>query len=474
MNTLRSRGDLRPAQLALIDEIKSFPSGIAVLGMGGGKTAAYMTALRDMIADGLVEVGIMLAPARVVDNVWPKEPAKWSHLQGMRVVAVTGTPARRAGLMMSDADMFVVSIDNVKWLVDYLVANKWHLSRIALGIDEMSKFKSPTSKRGRELMKISHKFNGVWGLTGTPRPNGVEDLFLPIKIVGGKMAWGVSSFTDWRKQNFFPLDFQGYKWQAHAFCVPRLERIAQEWMVYGPVDDLVKPRLNTGADFVRYVDLTDEQVAHTSDLVAQMMTTVGRGRAEQIIEAMSQGAVSGKLAQIVQGFAYGEGGEAIPLRGNPKLDALKEIDEELGGDTAIITYGFRAEIPQLREALKHRRVGLLGGGVGTSEANATIDAWNAGEIDRLLLHPASAGHGVELQFGGHHMIHYHPTWSSELYDQVVKRMDRPGQTREMYNWWISARSSIDDLKFARVEEKMQSEEAFRQILRRMGMATGEL
>ena len=470
-NSKRSRSDLRPAQLALIEEIKGAPSGIAVLGMGGGKTASYLTALLDMQAEGIVTRGIMLAPARVVDNVWPNEPAKWSHLQHMDVVPVTGAPSRRKKIMdSSDADMLVVSIDNVKWLVDYLKKAKWDLSQIALGIDEMSKFKQPTSKRGRELMKIAHLFDGVWGLTGTPRPNGVEDLFLPIKIVGGKMAWGVSSFSEWRELNFRKLDYHGYKWAPHTFTLPSLERIAKEWMVYGPVDDLVKPKLNTGLDFVRYVDASPEQALHLAELNKDLMTNLpDGGDVMALIEAMGRAAVTGKMTQIVQGFAYDETGRGIPLKNNPKLDMMAEMDSELGGDSAIVSYGYRAEIPQLEALFKHRRVGLLGGGISTAKANATIDAWNNGEIDRLLLHPASAGHGIELQFGGHHIVHYHPQWSAELYDQVIKRIDRPAQTHEVFNWWISMRGTVDDLKYARVEEKLQNEESFRQILRRMGV-----
>jgi SNF2 family DNA or RNA helicase len=177
--------------------------------------------------------------------------------------------------------------------------------------------------------------------------------------------------------------------------------------------------------------------------------------------------VSGKLVQIAQGFLYDEQGHGHALDASPKLDMLLEMDQELGGDRAVIVYGLREEINVINKTLgKHNRIGRLGGGVSPKQAGKVIEDWRAGKLDRLLLHPASAGHGVDgLQDGGHHMIHFHPTWSAEMYDQVIKRLHRPGQMHDVFNWWIKADKSVDEIKYARVEGKLKDAEDFKALLR---------
>ena len=466
---MRDRSDLRPAQRALIDQMVAYPDGIMVLGMGGGKTASALTAIGDLIHDKDITHAIVLAPSRVVDNVWPNEPTKWRHLSSWAAVAaVVGTPAQRAkklrSVFMDKWGVAVVSIENVQWLVDELKTMRQDLGSTLLVIDEISKFKNPRSKRGRKLLSISGQFAGVWGLTGTPRPNGWEDLFLPIKLVGGKDVWGTASFDKWRRENFQPLDWNGYRWAVFPHKEPYIRRTVETFMSYAPVDDLVKPELRTGDEYVRTVTMTDEQRGHYDAMMRELIASGEHKGDAWLVQAMSQGVASGKLTQIVQGFLYREDEPAVPFKKNPKLDMLIEMDEELGGDSAVICYGLRNEIDQIEQALSHRELGLLGGGVSRKQANDTIAAWNAGEIDRLLLHPASAGHGVELQFGGHHMIWYHPTWSSEMYDQTIKRLDRPGQQHPVTNWQIIMDASTDLVKYARVESKLTEEEAVRRAL----------
>lgn len=473
---------MRSSQTALVQEMVDYPSGIAVLGMGGGKTCSALTATKKLVYDHkAIDSAIVLAPPRTLRSAWAKEPEKWEHLEAFDVRVLDGSPASRAtklrnGTYAHGVDVFSHNV--IPWLVKFLREERLDLSRILLIIDEISKFKNPRSKWGKELMKIADQFAGVWAMTGTPRPNGIEDLFLPIKIVGGKDVWGIRSFDEWRRENFMPMDYHGYKWKVHGFRKPSLEAIAKEWMVIAPTPDLKKPPLNTGDDFVQTVTMTSEQKAHYERMMEEMYTEIARWSAGgmiddeemALIQAMSQGVVSMKLTQLAQGFIYDETTEPIRLKENPKLDMMAEMDDNLGGDSAVICYGFREEIAQLTELFEKqgRRVALLGGGVSAKKADATIDAWTRGEIDRLLLHPLSAGHGVDgLQFGGHHVIWYHPTWSSEMYDQTINRIWRPGQTQECFNWWISMDQSVDLIKYARVESKLEEEEAFRQILRRL-------
>ncbi len=487
--SLKNRDMFRPAQIALIDEMLTYPSGIAELGMGGGKTVSALTAFTDWQGEDLNRKAIVLAPARTVDNVWPNEPAKWDHLQGLKVVAVSGTPTKRKKMMDDrDTDVYVVSIDNTKWLIEYLKKSDLDLGRIQLFIDEISRFKNPRSVRGKALFKIAGQFAGIWGLTGTPRPNGYTDLWMQIRIVSGDPAvWGKfrtkdrkgfmtcsTDYETWLQRHFYPQDYQGYDWTPHKFQIPVLDAVANEWMVKGSVNDLNLRSLNTGDDFVRWTDMSAEQDQRYEEMMKDMITEgqskglSGDVLVEWLVDACSQGVVSGKLTQIVQGFLYRNKDDMDPyiFKDSPKLSALVDMDSEIGYDKAVIVYGYRQEIPILTEALKsHRTIGLLGGGVSTKKANQTIEDWNTGKIDRLLLHPASAGHGIELQFGGHHMVWYHPTWSSELYDQTIKRLHRPGQEKEVFNWQIAMRQTNDEVKLARVMNKSLDASAFSEKLR---------
>ncbi len=487
---MRSKSDLRPAQLALIDEMVSFPGGIAVLGMGGGKTASALFAQLTRKQTNPAIRAIVFAPARVVENAWPKEVNKWEELSELDVVAVTGTPTKRKKILAEDHDVYVVSIENTQWLVDQIKDGvlPHDLDNVTLYIDEISRYRNPRSKRAQALFKIVHKFEGVWGLTGTPRPNGYEDLWMPIRLVSADRAvWGVLETTDrkgnlrpaydfdtWRNRHFYPMDKGGFKWKPHAFCEPDLQAVANEWLVTAPVADLDTPPLNTGPDFTKWVDMGPDQHEAYEEMFNELVAS-GRSQGmsgddliDWVVEAVSRGVASGKLTQIVQGFLYREGdAEAVHFKNNPKLDMLMEMDQDLGDDRAIICYGLREEIALLRKALgKHRTLALIGGGVSNKVANQAIEDWIAGKIDRLLIHPASAGHGVDgLQLGGHHMIWYHPTWSSEQLDQTIKRIDRPGQTHEVFNWTIAMRDTNDEIKLARAANKIEDERQFKEKLR---------
>jgi len=491
---LLKREQLRDAQLVLIEEIKENAEGIAVLGMAGGKTASFLTAVSDLIQEDKLDHAIIEAPARVVDNVWAKEHLKWEHLQHLKIAVMSGNPAQRVK-QLDDAsyDVYVCSIDQTMWLVDHLrkrsrqKTSHWRtaLQRTMLGIDEISKFKGRTSRRAAKLINFRNHFvGGVWGLTGTPRPNGYLDLWNQIRIVGGEGAWGdwedpngqLSQREYWERMHFYAKDHHGYDLEPHRFAIPALEATAQEFMVRVPMTDVELPELVTGDDLTKWVDLSNEQRGHYQNMVEDLITEgqsqglAGDELVKWCIVACSQGVASGKLTQIVQGFVYQaeEDAPAIELKDNPKLRALAELDEELGYDPAIVCYGLREEIRMLQRHYKKKKqkVGLLGGGVSRARANKTIDDWNAGRLDRLLLHPASAGHGIELQFGGHYMIWYHPTWSVENYDQTIARLVRPGQPFPMvFNYRIAMRETNDMVKLARVLNKQKAEEEFKQCLR---------
>lgn len=466
---MRTRDDLRPAQKKLIQKMFDYQCGIAVMGMGGGKTAGTLTAILDIYPD--CEYFIILGPPKVAAKVWTDEVDRWKQMLGLGITPLIGSPKQRlAKLMNTDDRVFTCSIENSIWLMETLDQMNWPFDRTMLIIDEISKFKNPRSKRARKLMKFQPRFDSVWGLTGTPRPNGYEDLYNQIRLVAGAGVWGCKNFDHWRKKHFYPLDYQGYKWAVQPYAKPHLDKIAKRYLFEFPtVLDI--PELWTGEAFDVWVELSNEQRDHYESMMDELVVELEEKHGEEnvtdamIVQAMSQGVASGKLAQIVQGCLYDDGSSVHEYLRNPKKEALIELTEELGGDNAVICYHYKQELKELKE-LFGKDTPHLGSGVSDTKAVKIMDDWNEGKINRLLVHPASVGHGSELQFGGHHLIWYHPTWSSELYDQMIKRLHRPGQTHPVRNWRIMARQTLDEIKDARVESKMEDEAAFRRLLKR--------
>lgn len=442
-----------------------FECGLIVLGMGGGKTVAGLTAMLDLMADGDLDYAIVLAPARVV-NRWTEEPERWKHLLGFGVAALKGTPAKRRAMLEKEdgARVFVCSIENTVWLMDTLDELRWPFHRTMLVIDEISKFKDPASKRRKKLLQRAPEFDSRWGLTGTPRPNGYEDLFVPIKIISGDPnVWGVRDFEPWQDMYFYKTDYQGYNHEVQPHAVDILDKVCRRYMFHIDAGDLGLPDLLTGDDFIEWVAPTAEQKADYDEMYEELLLEVGEGDDEQIVEAMSQAVASGKLAQITQGFLYQDGETVYRYPRNPKIERLREMLDEMQGDNVAICYHYKEEIEALRGLLGDD-VPNLGSGVSDTQAQKIIDDWNEGKVPFLLMHPASVGHGIELQFGGHQLIWYHPTWSVELYEQTVKRFHRPGQTEMVRNWRIMMKGTLDEIKDARVEGKQKASEAFTRML----------
>jgi len=243
---MRNRSDLRPGQEQLVDLFKDYLAGIAVLGCGGGKTVASMTAILDLVEEGEIDYAIVLAPPMVVSTAWPAEPYRWHHLHGLNLITLTGTPKQREKKLTTAEGkaIFTCSIDNVVWLLDRLEELDWPYDRTMLVIDEITKLKSPSSKRRKRLQTDAGRFNAVWGLTGTPRPNGYEDLFGPIKLVGGQDVWGVRDFDTWRETYFIKQDYHGYVYKPNEMLVDRLDKVARKYMFVLPDGDLLRQPLD--------------------------------------------------------------------------------------------------------------------------------------------------------------------------------------------------------------------------------------
>lgn len=461
---MRQRTELRSVQQRLIEEMKHSEGVLIVLGMGGGKTVSALTAICDLQQDKKIRAAIVIAPKRVALTVWPAEIHKWEHLRHLRVGVMSGSPEQRGKVLRADHDVYVCGIDNLTWLIDELKRFPTHAGLDQLVIDEMSRFKSPRGARAKSLNKFAAAFGAIWGLTGTPRPNGWEDVWMPLQIVSKGRAWG-QSFDPWRVQHFMPTDYHQRVWAVRSDALPRLRSVVNTWAVTIPPEETVDVPFVSGPDHDITVPLSPTALADAESMECELMVELGREGTladvamddESVVVALSQAVASGKLAQIMQGYIY-RSGEAVQHYDGGKADALVDFVAGLDGEPLIICYWYQEDLAALRELYPSIR--YLGAGVSDTQFAKTCAAWNMGDVPLLALHPASAGHGLELQFGGARMLFYSVPWSPELYIQTVRRIARSGQTRPVFVHHMLADHPYERLRMARVASKRTAELEF--------------
>ena len=457
---MRAESELRRAQQAIATELYENSARQAVVKMGGGKTAAAMTAIKELIADGHIRCALGIAPKRVAQLVWTKEHKLWEHLQHLRVSLVSGPPAQRLkALLDTDADIYVIGVDNVQWLCEQLVKlPEDHKLFDLLFIDELSRFKNPTGKRAKSLMKLAKRWRPRWGLTGTPRPNGYEDQFTPLSLLTQNRLWG-KSFYKWRNERFMALDYHQRTWSIRPEWRDRT--IADIGTVTVTINESDMPDLPPLTPVFHWVDLPPSVMKTYRDMERQLFAKHGDNAA---VLAANAAVATTKLAQIVQGFMYEEDGTVQHVH-TEKADLLAEIVEDLNQNPVLVAYDFKEDL----RVMKDLWPGLpyLGAGVSDKQAELHERLWNESKYPVLALHPASAGHGLNLQHGGSQMIWYGMTWSAELYDQTLKRFHRPGQGLHCFAHHILARHTIDEVKYSRVVDKMSAQQAFEKYLRRV-------
>jgi len=429
--------------------------------LGAGKGAAALTAIAELIRDGARRHALVIAPKLVATTVWPLEVASWPHLAHLRIAVLDGGPERRRELLATAAtrELTVIGVDLVPWLVAELaaVADNHPLFDLLI-IDETSRLKDPSGKRARALLKIAERFKTRWGLTGTPRPNSSRDLFMPAAIITDGTLWG-RAFVPWQKRHFRPRDPFGREWAA----LPGAEdRIAADFgTVAMTVADEDMPDLPPLNVVVTPVRLPDAAMAAYQTMQDELFAAIG----ERGIEAVSPLVATGKCAQIANGFLYDESNDDPVAVHTVKIDWLRELVESLDGEPLLIAYEFVEDLRTIRRAFGE--VPALGGETPAREARQLITAWNAGTLPLLALHPAAAGHGLNLQHGGARMAWLSPSWSAELTEQAIARIYRPGQTQHVTIHVCVAAATVDEMKRDRVIGKMSAQEAFKRHLEQL-------
>lgn len=397
------------------------------LEMGLGKTIITLSAISDLVSLGDVHKVLVVAPLRVAQSVWMQEARKWEHTQHLQVVRVLGSASERRAALAQHADVYVINRENVAWLVDE-VGRKWDFDMLVL--DELSSFKSHTSQRWKALRKVRSKTKRIVGLTGTPAPNGLIDLWAQVFLLDGGAALE-ATLGGYRERYFRPGRSNGvtvYEWiprqGAEDAIYKRLEGLC---ISMKSVDHISMP---DRVDNVLTVPLNAKARGIYKEMERSMLVEL-QG---ETITAANAAAVTNKLLQLAQGCVYDEEGKWHTIH-NAKLDALEEIVEAANGKPVLVYYAFKSDLGRLKCCFPDA-VEL--------KSDDDVDRWNEGEIPMLLAHPDSAGHGLNLQSGGNIMVWFGLTWSLEKYQQANARLYRQGQKEAVVIHHIIAEGTVDE------------------------------
>lgn len=420
------RHNLHKYQERAIEFIKEKKRCGLLLDMGLGKSVSTLTAISDLQDGFAVNKVLVIAPLRVATSVWPKEVHNWSHLSHMRVAVVTGNERNRlAELQRDDVDVHVINRENVVWLVEHY-GKKWPFDCVV--IDESSSFKNPSAKRFRALKRILPFTEYMVLLTGTPSPNSLLDLWSQMYLVDFGMSLG-RTVTGY-KQRFFEQDYMGYKWSLREGADETIHELIRPRTLSMSAEDYLE--LPKCVSLQQEIELPkkalDAYLEFEKELLLELDNNVE-------IEAINAAALANKLLQFCNGAVYTDEHKNWSEIHNAKLEALEEL-VECNDEPMLVAYNYKSDLERLRKRFPSA--------VALDKSDETIERWNRGEIKMLLAHPASAGHGLNLQKGGSLAVWFGMCWSLENYQQFNKRLDRQGQTKPVRIIHLVAKGCIDE------------------------------
>lgn len=414
------------------------------LDMGLGKTVTTLTAIRQLKYDRFeVRKVLVIAPKKVAEGTWTREKDKWEHTKILRVSPVLGSQAKRIRALNTPADIYIINRENVCWLVDYY-RNDWPFDMVV--IDESSSFKSHTAKRFKALASISSRITRLVELTGTPSPNGLDDLWSQVFLLDGGERLG-KRYTQFRERYFDPgrrgADGMVYDYKAKPGSEQSiLEQISDICISMKAEDYLQLP------DIIYHtvpVVLDPKALKAYREMERKMVLELPED--EEEISVTSAAALSNKLLQLANGALYDDGHQVHEIH-DCKLEAFTELIESLQGKPALVFYNFQHDKTRILKALEKTKLRIR-----ELKKPQDEDDWNAGKIDILLAHPASAAYGLNLQQGGNHVIWFGLTWNYELYTQANKRLHRQGQTEKVIIHHLVSTGTRDEDVMQALEKK---------------------
>ena len=412
--------------------------------MGMGKTISTLTAINDLVRNRFeTQKVLVIAPIRVARDTWPAEIHKWDHLDGLTVSPIIGTAKQRQDAANRRADIYTIGRENIPWLVKHH-GSRWPYDMVI--IDELSSFKNPQAKRFKALKKVRPKINRIVGLTGTPAPNSLLDIWAPFRIIDNGQRLG-KYITHYRDQYFTPGRCNGtivYNWNL---------RPGADQAIYDNIADITVSMRTT--DYLQLPEATHQHITvqlppkarkHIDTLKRDLVLDLD----DDTIDAANAATLSLKLQQLAGGAIYNEAGDDYITIHDEKIQALTELVDQASGNTILVCYWFKHERDRILKAIPEAR---------NLDTQQDFEDWNAGNIPVALIHPASAGHGLNLQTGGHIMVWYTTPWSLELYEQANARLHRQGQTEPVSIIHIDTAGSIDQTIHQALSRKDTTQQA---------------
>lgn len=422
------------------DFIINNPISAVLLEMGLGKSVISLSAINELMLDYFdVSRTLVIAPLRVAISTWPEEIKKWEHLKYLSYSVVTGSEKERLDALKKPAHIYIINRENVDWLITKS-GFKWFFDMVV--IDELSSFKSYQAKRFKSLLKARPKVKRIVGLTGTPSSNGLMDLWAEFRLLD--MGERLGRYITHYRQNFFVPDKRN---QQMIFSYKPKDGAEKE--IYQLISDITISMKSK--DFLKMpecimnevvVSLSEKEQKLYDSLKKDMVLSVG----DDEIDAINAATLSSKLLQMANGAVYNDDKESIAIH-DRKLDALEDLIEGANGKPVLVAYWFKHDLEKIKDRFDVREIKL----------DKDITDWNEGKIPIAVIHPASAGHGLNLQLGGSTLIWFSLTWSLELYQQTNARLYRQGQKDTVVIHHIVSKGTIDEdvMKALNEKEKMQ-------------------
>lgn len=444
------------------DFIETHPTAAVFLDCGLGKTSITLTAINSLMFDSFeIRRVLVIAPIRVAKISWPDEIEKWDQLHDLKYSVACGTEKERLQALKENADIYIINRENVQWLVE---KSGVPFDYDMVVVDELSSFKNCQAKRFKALMKVRPKVRRIVGLTGTPSSNGLMDLFAEYKILD--MGQRLGRFIGQYRTAYFRPD----KTNGHIVYSYSLLPGAED-AIYGRISDITISMRSS--DHLKMPELVNSR--YTVHLDKKELLKYVRMKQDLLLKlpkgevtAANAAALSGKLVQMANGAVYSDTGEYEKIH-DRKLDALEDIIEAANGKPVLVAYWYQHDLERIESRLSE-----LGVDFCRLDKDANIRRWNAGNVAAGLIHPASAGHGLNLQSGGSMLVWFGLTWSLELYQQTVARLWRQGQKNTVSVIHIIAAKTIDEQIMSALEAKDRIQSALIEAVKaEIGGADGE-
>ena len=440
-----SREQLHKYQERMINFIYNTPKCAVWAGLGLGKTITTITAIVDLLDSMTVSKVLIIAPLRVANSVWHKEAANWQHTKHLKFSIVTGSEKERLAALHKTADVYVINRENVHWIVEHLKKDElytrfWKFDMIVL--DEASSFKSASSQRFKALRKTIRFTNRLVELTGTPSPNGLLDIWSQMYLLdcGERLGRSMTAY----KQRFFEAGYNGYSFKPVKSADKVIHRLIDDIVISLNVDDYLE--MPDRIDTVIRVQLPPSRMVEYKQLEREFLIQINNNE----IVAYNAATLAGKLLQFSNGATYTDELKNWTEIHSAKLDALDDIISENSDENLLIAYNYKTDLIRLQARYPDAVV--------LDKNPDTITQWNKGQIKMLLAHPASAGHGLNLQHGGSIIVWFGLNWSLELYQQFNGRLHRQGQTKPVRVVHIVADGCIDDKVMLAIENKAETQQ----------------